>query len=85
MDLGGHVQHHQLERWQNAEGEQDDRQIKEEMRNDHEWEIAPPQVEAGHECAQGQHYANDVAQVPALQVDRDGGGQGKQPLAIVGR
>ena len=44
--VGGTIQLHRPGRWRDAEGEQDDWQINEEMGNDHEHEIAPPQLEA---------------------------------------
>ena len=33
------------------------------MRNDHEDEVASPQVETGHDCAQGQHDAHRLTKV----------------------
>ena len=74
----GTIQPHRLLSWQKAEGDQDDRQIKEEVRDDHEDEVAPPHVETGFDRAQRRHDANDVAQIPSLQVEPNQGSQRQQ-------
>jgi hypothetical protein len=45
------------------------------MGDDHEYHVASPQVEAGHDRAQGQHDTQDMPQVPSPQAERNEGSQ----------